>query len=171
MEEFLLRGVSKTYTNMSGTHPTDALIPEEARARAGANEPPVYAKRPPLGKPWIRAATSYLSRRSSKPASNFVNSSAPAELRIQRPRITQWPRCLGFHNPRNCTRTERCLKCGEPSDKHKDTTANCPSPPQCANCSGPHKADSPKCPARPTIKDGEKVHATKDQLKAIRELG
>lgn len=26
----------KTYTDISGTHPTDTLIPEEARARAGA---------------------------------------------------------------------------------------------------------------------------------------
>lgn len=168
---FLLRGVSKTYTDMNGTHSTDALIPEEARVRAGAKEQPVAVHKAPFGESLDTCCYFLSFKEDVKPGFKLFNNSYPAEARIQKPRITQCHRCLGFHNPRNCTRTERCPKCGKPSDKHKDTTANCPSPPQCANCNGPHKADSPKCPARPAIRDGEKVHATKDQLKAIRELG
>ncbi|PNP37330.1 hypothetical protein TGAMA5MH_10771 [Trichoderma gamsii] len=168
---FLVRGVSKTYTDMSGTHSTDTLIPEEARVRAGAKELPVAVHKAPFGESLDTCCYFISFKEDVKPGFKLFNNSYPAETRVQKPRITQCHRCLGFHNPRNCTRTERCLKCGKPSDKHTDTTANCPSPPQCANCNGPHRADSPKCPARPVIRDGEKVHATKDQLKAIRELG
>lgn len=168
---FLVRGVSKTYTDMSGTHTTDTLIPEEARARAGSKEQPVAIHKAPFGESLDTCCYFISFKEDVKPGFRLFNNSYPAEARTQKPRITQCHRCLGFHNPRNCTRIERCPKCGKPSDKHTDTTANCPSPPQCANCNGPHKADSPKCPARPIIKDGEKVHATRDQLKAIRELG
>jgi hypothetical protein len=170
-KSFLIRGVSKTYRDMSGTHPTDALIPMEARDRAGAKALPVACTKAPFGETLDTCCYFVSFQEDVKSGFKLFNSSAPAELRVQKPRIIQCNRCLGFHNPRNCTRTERCLKCGQPTDKHKETTANCPSPPQCANCNGPHKADSLKCPARPVIKDGEKVHATKNQLKAIRELG
>lgn len=170
-KSFLLRGVTKTFTDMSGTHSTDTLIPMEARDRAGAKELPVSCQKAPFGETMDTCCYFISFRENVKSGFRLFNSSAPAEARVQKPRVIQCTRCLGFHNPRNCTRTERCLKCGKPSDKHKETTANCPSPPQCANCNGPHRADSPKCPARPAIKDGEKVHPTKAQLKAIRELG
>ncbi|KKO96411.1 hypothetical protein THAR02_11488, partial [Trichoderma harzianum] len=169
---FLVRGVSKTYTDMSGTHSTDALIPEEARARAGAKNPPVACRKANFGESLDTCCYFISFTEDVKPGFRLFNSSYPAEIqiRVQPPRVTQCQRCLGFHNPRNCTRTERCLKCGKPSYRHNDSTANCPSPPQCANCKGPHTADSLKCPARPVVRNGEKVQTTKAQLQAIREL-
>jgi hypothetical protein len=163
--------VSKTYTDISRTHPTDTLIPEEAHVKAGAKSLPVVCRKAPFRESLNTCCYFISFKKDVRKGFKLFSNSAPAELRVQKPKITQCPQYLRFHNPRNCTRTERCLKCGKPSDKHKDTTANCPSTPQYANCNGPHRADSPKCPARPTIKDGEKVHATKTQLKAIRELG
>lgn len=170
-KSFLLRGVLKTYTDKSGTHSTDALIPEEARVRAGAKNLPTFCRKAPFGETPDTCYYFIAFGENVKAGFKLFNCSAPAELRIQQPRITQCPRCLGFHNPRGCTRIERCMKCGKPAASHKDTTANCSSPPQCANCKGAHRADAPKCHARPTIKDGTKVHPTKGQLKAIRELG
>ncbi|KKO96418.1 hypothetical protein THAR02_11481 [Trichoderma harzianum] len=167
----LVRGVPKTYTDLSGTHPTDALIPEEARVRAGAKNPPAACRKAPFGESPDTCCYFISFKEDVKPGFRLFSSSLPAETRVQPPRVTQCPRCFGFHNPRNCTRTERCRKCGKPSYRHDDTMANCSSPPQCANCNGPHTADSLKCPARPVVRNGEKVQITRTQLQAIRELG
>ncbi|KAL7918250.1 Endonuclease/exonuclease/phosphatase [Trichoderma austrokoningii] len=168
---FLVRGVPKSYTDLSGTHPTDDLIPEEARIRAGASRPVKSCKKAPFGETLETAGYFISFGEEVKPGFRLFGSSLTAELQRQKPRITQCTRCLGFHNPRSCTRVKRCLNCGKPEEEHKEDLTMCSSPQQCANCNGAHTADNVKCLARPAIKEGELKRATKEQLKKIRELG
>ncbi|KKO96560.1 hypothetical protein THAR02_11336, partial [Trichoderma harzianum] len=156
---------------LSGTHPTDALIPEEARVRARAKNLPAACRKAPFRESLDTYCYFISFKEDVKLSFKLFNSSLPTENQVQPPQVTQYPRCFKFHNPRNCTRTERYRKYSKPSFRHNNTTANYPSPPQCANYNGPHTADSLKYPARPAIRNREKVQPTKAQLQAIRELG
>ncbi|XP_067138891.1 uncharacterized protein [Centruroides vittatus] len=53
-------------------------------------------------------------------------------------------RCLTFgHAPASCRGRRRCLNCGEDHD-----STGCSRPAEkCVRCGGPHRADSPNCPA------------------------
>ncbi|XP_067120942.1 uncharacterized protein [Centruroides vittatus] len=53
-------------------------------------------------------------------------------------------RCLTFgHAPASCRGRRRCLNCGEDHD-----STGCSRPAEkCVRCRGPHRADSPNCPA------------------------
>ena len=68
----------------------------------------------------------------------------------------QCNRCWDWHNTRSCARPPRCRLCGStehPEEKHSNRCAaplphQCP--PRCLHCHGPHPADTPECPLRPS---------------------
>ena len=68
------------------------------------------------------------------------------QRRENRQQISQCHKCQAWgHATSNCYMAFKCLKCAEP---HK--TAECPKsaeePAKCANCMGPHPANSTECP-------------------------
>ena len=63
------------------------------------------------------------------------------------PSIHQCFKCQGFgHKAQNCTKTQRCVVCGE-AHSHKDCPNRNKNTPKCANCRGPHVANYRGCPA------------------------
>lgn len=92
--------------------------------------------------------------------------SQPAEPIRRKQQITQCDKCLGYHDPRACSRAERCLRCGQ-QERH----IQCINPPKCTNCAGPHQATYLGCPARPKRENGQLAKPTVRQLKAIRKIG
>lgn len=66
----------------------------------------------------------------------------------------QCGKCFGWHNERTCIRNPRCRICGSIQHDEKGHTPCDPTrphqcPPKCANCHGPHPADSLECLIRP----------------------
>lgn len=161
MEKFSGAGVSKAYKDSTGTHLTDALSRKRHVARRELRGTPWRVAKLLSEKHWTPAATSSPFEKTS--GFRLFDNSAPAELQVPKVKVIQCLRCLGFHNERNYTRTERCIKCGKSTVEHKDgSMANCPAPAQCANCYGAHRADSMGCHARPVIRNGERVQPTND---------
>lgn len=82
---------------------------------------------------------------------------------LRRREIIQCHRCQEYgHVQRNCTAEYRCLKCGENHSTHlcvKERT----TPAKCANCDGPHPANSIKCPKKPIKKFPDKIQAWRTQ--------
>lgn len=73
-------------------------------------------------------------------------------------------RCLGFnHTSRTCRGAERCIQCGR---GHENSRCNAAEP-KCANCHGPHWANSKECPAvKRAIEQREKLVKSKIQSSA-----
>lgn len=89
----------------------------------------------------------------------------------KRTRIPQCGKCFGWHNERSCARAPRCRLCG--STKHTesghvscDPTRPHACPPKCANCHGPHPADSLECLIRP---NKDNILPSKTQMAQIRQ--
>jgi hypothetical protein len=100
---------------------------------------------------------------------------ARCPLIIKKPRVQlrQCHRCWDFHDERYCTRKQRCRLCS--STEHLEASHSCPQgnqdcdcPKKCAKCSGPHAADDPACPAKPSITKGSILKKTRIELTAIR---
>ncbi|POS83539.1 hypothetical protein EPUL_005161 [Erysiphe pulchra] len=77
-----------------------------------------------------------------------------AKILPQRFRTPQCGRCFGWHNERACSRLPRCRICASTNHVESGHTSCDPSrdhfcPPKCANCHGPHTADSLECLIRP----------------------
>ena len=169
---FIVRQVEKFYRDATGTHPTDALVAGEAQAAANATRPPVACRKANFGDTKDTCCYYISFDEELKDGFRLFGNSAQAETYIEKPKVIQCTRCLGFHGERNCTRTERCINCGKPAASHQSGDAtNCASPSQCANCRGAHKADSMGCHARPVVKNGALSHPNKNQRARIRELG
>lgn len=78
----------------------------------------------------------------------------PTKLLPQKIKTPQCGRCFGWHNERSCARIPRCRICGSTQHLEAGHTSCNPSedhfcPPKCANCHGPHPADSLECLIRP----------------------
>lgn len=76
------------------------------------------------------------------------------KLLRKKSRTPQCGNCFGWHNERTCTRNSRCRICGSTQHNEKEHTTCDPTrphqcPPKCANCRGPHPADSLECLIRP----------------------
>lgn len=87
-------------------------------------------------------------------------------------RTPQCGNCFGWHNERACIRAPRCRICGSTKHTENGHTICDPSrphecPPKCANCHGPHPADSLQCLIRPT-KDNKLP--SKNELAQIRKI-
>lgn len=84
-------------------------------------------------------------------------------------RLVQCQNCWQFHPPVQCTATKTCRTCGVRHTEHD--TESCQTTPRCANCDGPHHADSRLCYARPK-KVGDTYHKlSKSQRIHARKLG
>lgn len=71
--------MSKTYTDMNGTHLTDALILKEAHIRAGAKEQPVAVHKAPFRES-LDIYYYFLSfKEDIKPSFKLFNNLYPAE--------------------------------------------------------------------------------------------
>ena len=95
--------------------------------------------------------------------------------KTQRAQIVQCEKCWDFHHhARDCKREPRCRKCGAREHTegdptcHKSVQETCDCPDRCTNCQGPHPADDPGCPIRPSVKDGVIQRRSKLQKKDIR---
>lgn len=78
----------------------------------------------------------------------------PVKILPQRLRTPQCGRCFGWHNERACARLPRCRLCASTQHLESGHTSCDPTkkhlcPPKCANCHGPHPADSLECLIRP----------------------
>lgn len=78
----------------------------------------------------------------------------PAKILPQRFRTPQCGKCFGWHNERACSRLPRCRICASTNHIESGHTSCDPNrdhvcPPKCANCHGPHTADSLECLIRP----------------------
>ncbi|KAI0992890.1 hypothetical protein K3495_g15294, partial [Podosphaera aphanis] len=94
-----------------------------------------------------------------------------AKLLPQRTRVPQCGRCFGWHNERSCSRFPRCRICSSTHHVEKGHISCNPvvaheCPPKCANCHGPHPADSLECLLRPR-KDN--TFPSKQETAAIRQ--
>lgn len=65
--------------------------------------------------------------------------------------VTQCFRCQAYgHIAQNCTKTPRCVKCGQQHNT-QDCKKSSETPPTCANCEGRHTANYRECPKRPSV--------------------
>ena len=91
-------------------------------------------------------------------------------FRLTKPkRLTQCQNCWLFHPPVRCTAKKTCRTCGISDNDHD--TENCHATPKCANCYGPHHADSEQCYARPKKVGNVFQKLSKSQKMHARELG
>ncbi len=68
------------------------------------------------------------------------------ELPRKKTGVPQCNRCQDYGHTKNyCTKTPRCVKCGE-RHLYKDCQAQKSSPPKCANCKGNHTSNYRGCP-------------------------
>ena len=104
----------------------------------------------PTQKLWRLFGSSRLARYIDKPA-------APS----------QCDKCWDFHARHSCDRRPSCKRCGK-SHPHD---SNCTAPTQCANCLGPHTADSTECPARPIRSHGVYRRLTQEEKNRVRKMG
>lgn len=77
-----------------------------------------------------------------------------AKLLPKRIKSPQCGKCFGWHNKRACARKCICTICGscrhaESGHESYDPKREHPFPPKCANCHGPHPANSLECLIRP----------------------
>lgn len=86
------------------------------------------------------------------------------------PRLERCPRCWDLHNPRTCTRTPRCRLCAstDHTEAHHPTES---SPYKCTNCCGPYASDHERCPALPTVRNGQVLRPSRAEMTAIRKAG
>lgn len=90
-----------------------------------------------------------------------------------KPKTIQCSRCYQWHNTRCCSRAQRCCICGSTAHPEEGHTTRCATarphtcPPRCLHCRGPHPANDPKCPLRPTHKHNGPL--SKAQQEAIRQ--
>ena len=95
----------------------------------------------------------------------------PAKLLPQRMKTPQCGNCFGWHNQRACIRLPRCRICASTQHTESGHTTCDPKvphacPPKCANCYGPHPADSLECLIRPSKNN---TLPSKQQIFAIRQ--
>lgn len=70
----------------------------------------------------------------------------------------QCNRCYKWHNARYCILPQHCRTCGSTKHLEETHTTRCTAPSphtcpaRCLHCSGPHPADYPHCPLRPTAR-------------------
>ena len=67
---------------------------------------------------------------------------------------------FGHHETKCRSDIHRCKKCGE--DEHFHNESNCPNPPKCVNCNGPHEVTSKECPVWLKEKEILKVKYTQN---------
>lgn len=79
------------------------------------------------------------------------------------------PGCLGYCNPRKCTRNWRCEVCSQPLASH--TEDPCTARSKCMNCKGPHPSGHKGCPAAPKKVDEEWRQPPPKQKKEIAKRG
>ena len=96
----------------------------------------------------------------------LFSTSMQARLAKDKVNVLQCSNCYGYHDTRSCKREHRCPTCGKGHEGEL-----CEHPVQCVNCHGPFEATHEKCPAKPEVRNGEKVYHTRAQLIAIRKAG
>lgn len=118
------------------------------------------------GDPFTQTLTVSFLEQPSRPWKLF-GCSKPARFRKKSNPPNQCETCWGYHPRRDCQRTPRCKRCGQPG--HSDE--ECVASEQCINCLGPHVADMPTCPARPKRTHGMLRRLTVEERSLVRRLG
>jgi hypothetical protein len=87
-----------------------------------------------------------------------------------KPKTIQCTNCFQWHNTRSCSRRAHCRICGSNNHTEEKHSSSCIAtlphqcPAKCLHCGGPHPADDPNCPLRPTPGGPPK---TRPQIEAI----
>jgi hypothetical protein len=156
--------IPKSLWNPSNTWTPTSLDDISAEAERVSGMKPLGTKLSahPIGDDCITAVVAF--PRPLKKAIQLFGCSAPS--RPTRPKSTpiQCERCYAYHDSRACRSSRRCVHCGSTKQDHTCRT-------QCLNCHGPHDADYPKCPARPTTRKGITVRPTREALLSICRVG
>ena len=101
----------------------------------------------------------------------ILGATATSSVFKPKPKTVQCSKCYNWHNARNYILPQHCRICGSTKHQEETHTTRCiaPSPhtcpARCLHCGGPHPADHPHCPLRPTAR-GPK---TKSERTAILE--
>lgn len=88
----------------------------------------------------------------------ILGATATTSMFKPKPKTAQCSKCYKWHNARTCILPQHCRICG--ATKHQEDTHStrciAPSPhtcpARCLHCGGPHPADHPHCPLRPTTR-------------------
>ncbi|KAI1003549.1 hypothetical protein K3495_g4659 [Podosphaera aphanis] len=93
-----------------------------------------------------------------------------SELLPRKIRAPKFGKCFGWYNERACSRSHRCRLCG--STQHLESGhSSCDQikphqcPPKCANCHGPHPADSLECLLWPKKDNAMPTNAQAQQIR------
>ena len=140
---------------------TDVLIREEIKYATNQD---------PISFWWSRHSSDGPERalvvaleKAAKPFHLFGTSARSRELK-KKVRVIQCQRCWRFHDARACRSQQTCVTCGETGSHDKCL-------PRCSNCHAPHRADTPACPARPSVIRGAIKKVPRDILADIRRAG
>lgn len=139
---------------------------EDILCQTGLSPVRVQPTRKDSGDPFTQTITVSFLEQPNKPWRLF-GSSQPARLLEKHNPPNQCKTCWGYHPRRDCRRTVRCRRCGLTGHLEEKCTAQ----EQCANCLGPHVADTPTCPARPKRTHGMLRRLTKEERSLVRRLG
>ena len=167
---YVVARVPTTLRDLTGgvTPVTESMLANEAEAATKKKvSRAAWSRHSPGGGP-ERAAVIFFTEKPTKEFRLF-SSSAPSRPLNRIATVIQCSRCWRFHTERNCRFGHRCRLCGDGRVEHP-----CPgeTKPRCANCLGPHKANYPKCPLRPTPqRDGTLTRPGTAQRTEIRRAG
>ncbi|KAF5180129.1 Endonuclease/reverse transcriptase protein, partial [Thalictrum thalictroides] len=161
-QAFRLSGVPRAFTGFNGSTMTSTEITEDMVSKALTeltNVVPVktlpsqniLSNEFSAQRNWIVLYPKGLSLPRSLP---LFGVRVSTKLLPKRSRTPQCGKCFGWHNERSCARSPRCRICSSSKHVENDHITCDPSrphdcPPKCANCHGPHPADSLECLIRP----------------------
>jgi hypothetical protein len=100
----------------------------------------------------------------------ILGTTVNPHLVIFKPKTIQCTNCFQWHNTRSCSRRAHCRICGSNDHTEVKHTSSCIAtlphqcPAKCLHCGGPHPADDPNCPLRPTP---ARLPKTRPQIEAI----
>lgn len=160
---YLLSGIPRSYTGFNGTslesvEITAQIISEALRDLTNFTPISIIETRG-------RDTSQYLANKDwvvLYPEGSSLSKSLPlfgvrvnARRLPKRTKIPQCGKCFAWHNERACIKSPRCRICGSTQHLESGHTSCNPDrihscPPRCANCHGPHTADSLECLIRPS---------------------
>lgn len=163
---YVVDHVPRTLTSLDGKSwdVTEEMAREEVQLITGLVPTKLTWSKKTLTNPMPSGTIVAHFKQSTNPFRMFGTSSL-ARLVTKSPKPTQCPKCWAFHDTRLCNSEQRCNQCS--AFGH----SSCEKPYRCINCKGPHAANEPRCPARPTVKFGNLIHPTQAHLKRIRQAG
>lgn len=161
----VVTGVPSQTTDFDGEPiPCAELLQTEVKIQAGMS--PVRIAESKHNDPNSKTKTLLVSFLEAPKRRFTIFGSAISRVIRKTESIPQCDNCWDFHPRYYCNRTAKCKNCSK--NTHNGP---CSHEEQCVNCLGPHPADDPRCPGRPSRKDGRIIRFTRAQRNQIRKEG